>query len=172
MVLPPSPGRGLRMRKLSPGARGRTCPRGPSGRHAPIVRRIYNDSRNGISVRQISDAILTEYPSVVTGRTKKRLMRWTENNVLKILRNRLYTGYMETMGRGRRLRNEQGSGTWLQTHEAIIEPALFDRARAHQGAHNHNQRGATRRGATHMRERNALWPSCAAAARMRKPSAL
>jgi hypothetical protein len=53
-------------------------------------------------------------------------MRWTVNNVLKLLRNRLYTGYMETMGRGRRLRSERGSGTWLQTHEAIIEPALFE----------------------------------------------
>jgi hypothetical protein len=94
--------------------------------HAEIVRRIYNDSRDGISVRHISQALLAEYPSIVVGREKKRIMRWTVNNILKILRNRLYTGYMETMGRGRRLRKEQGSGTWLQTHEAIIEPALFE----------------------------------------------
>ena len=48
--------------------------------HAAIVRRIYTDSRNGVSARQISEALLAEHPSVVVGRTKKHVMRWTVNN--------------------------------------------------------------------------------------------
>jgi hypothetical protein len=94
--------------------------------HALIVVRIYTDSANGVSSRKIVDWLRVEFPRVVVGRTKKHVMRWTANNVLKILRNRLYTGYMETAANGRKRTTEPGSGKWIQTHEAIIPPALFE----------------------------------------------
>jgi hypothetical protein len=94
--------------------------------HALIVVRIYTDSANGVSVRKIVDWLRIEHPRVVVGRTKKHVMQWTTNNVLKILRNRLYTGYMETAANGRKRTTEPGSGKWIQTHEAIIPPALFE----------------------------------------------
>lgn len=94
--------------------------------HALIVVRMYADSANGVSVRKISEWLRVEYPSVVVGKTKPRLMRWTVNTVIKILRNRLYTGCMETSASGRKRRGDPGSGEWMETHEAIIPPALFD----------------------------------------------
>ena len=84
------------------------------------------DSANGVSVRKIVDWLRVEYPSVIVGRTKKHVMQWTVNNVLKILRNRLYTGYMEMAANGWKRATEPGSGKWIQTHEVIISPALFD----------------------------------------------
>jgi DNA invertase Pin-like site-specific DNA recombinase len=39
--------------------------------HAAIVRRIYTDSHNGLSVRHISEALLAEHPCTVVGRMKK-----------------------------------------------------------------------------------------------------
>ncbi len=53
--------------------------------HALIVVRIYTDSANGVSVRKIVDWLRVECPRVVVGRTKKHVMQWTTNSVLKIL---------------------------------------------------------------------------------------
>jgi DNA invertase Pin-like site-specific DNA recombinase len=82
----------------------------PIPEHAPIVIRIFTDSLEGISVRRIADALRVEYPRIVVGREKKHVMTWTVNTVLKILRNRLYTGYMETCANGRKKRAARKSG--------------------------------------------------------------
>jgi DNA invertase Pin-like site-specific DNA recombinase len=98
----------------------------PVPEHVPIVVRIFTDSYEGISARRIADALRVEHPRIVVGREKKHVMTWTVNTVLKILRNRLYTGYMETCANGRKKRNTPGSGQWIKSHEAIISPAMFE----------------------------------------------
>ncbi|NUQ73679.1 MAG: recombinase family protein [Polyangiaceae bacterium] len=98
----------------------------PIPEYVPIVIRIFTDSLEGLSVRRIADALRVEYPRIVVGREKKHVMTWTVNTVLKILRNRLYTGYMETCAGGRKRRDAPGSGQWINSHEAIISPAVFD----------------------------------------------
>jgi hypothetical protein len=98
----------------------------PIAEYVPIVVRIFTDSAEGIAARRIAESLRVEYPRVIVGREKKHVMTWTVNTVLKILRNRLYTGYMETSANSRKKRGAPGSGEWLKTHEAIISPALFD----------------------------------------------